>query len=161
MAVTAFTNYRRFDVPCRLEDLPAVIDLAVRLSGHLDMFTRDCHNVRPAVQISPDWTCLAMAAGTMEPGETRPGLPVRGPFTDLPFRYSAGRLAQYISEWIRTLPRLGRAGNGICANGLTGVRVRSFYSFRQDEPDARRLVHNGSDGVDTEDPFLVFEPYLI
>ena len=122
-----FTYHIPFEAVCTAQQLPEVLQLAVSLSGHADMFTRDYRTVSPAYQM-PDSRHIGIAAGSMAPGGQYPdGLGAAEGWTDMDVPYSPENLANEIIKRLMRNQGSFEDADSPANNNL--IKVRSYNQF--------------------------------
>ena len=95
-----FSSNQTFRVSSQLDNIAAVIDLAVKLDDKHQMLTRRDKTVHIAYQITDDGT-YCIGTGSMDDSEYKK--PAEG-WTDFPFDYDSAIIAGIIRQWIEKQP---------------------------------------------------------
>lgn len=156
-----YASNQKLDVSCAREDLPRVLDFAVKLYGE-NIFTRTDGRIKMAFAVvdmpaGPD--IYLIGTGSMEPFQTgaNKGWASKSGkgWTDYPFDYEPELVAKIIAQWAAKqdirLP---------CIDGSVekGIRVMSIDTAYEDGPLPRPY---DIDGIEMHDAILAFVPYAM
>lgn len=156
-----YASNQKLDAACARDDLPKVLDFAVKLYGE-ELFTRSDGRIKMAFAVVPMAAgpdIYLIGTGSMEPyrtGVNKGWASKLGKgWTDYPFDYEPDLVSRIISQWAA---KQDLEMPSIDGSVEKGVRVMSIHTAYTDGPlPAPYSIEN----IDMHDAILAFVPYAM